>query len=66
MYMPSMTVMNLSERGLNGSSSAVFCWTSFSAGGLGGEVEVTDVVEDDMTPDDARIPSNGNTQTLSN
>lgn len=65
MYMPSMTVMNLSERGLNGSSSASFCWTSFSAGGLGGEVELTDVVED-MTPGDTRNPSNGNTQTLSN
>lgn len=66
MYMPSMTVMNLRERGLNASPSTVFCWTSFSAGGLGGKVELTDVVEEDMTPDDARISSNGNTQTLSN
>ena len=64
MYMPSMTVMNLSERGLKGSSSAVFRWTSFWAGGLGGEVEVTDVAED-MTPDD-RIPSNGVTKIISN
>jgi hypothetical protein len=64
MYMPSMTVMNLSERGLNGSSFAIFCWTSFSAGGFGGVVEVTDVVED-MTSSGARIPSNGDTQTLS-
>jgi hypothetical protein len=65
MYMPSMTVMNLSERGLNGSSSAIFCWTSFSAGKFGGVVEVTDVVED-MPSSGARFLSNGNTQTLSN
>ena len=63
MYMPSMTVMNLSERGLKGSSSAVFRWTSFWAGGLGGEVEVTNVVEV-MTSGDARISFNEDTDTL--
>jgi hypothetical protein len=64
MYMPSMTVMNLSERGLKGSSSETFRWSSFSVGGLGGEVEVIDVAED-MTPNNTRNPSNGNTQMRS-